>query len=63
MNERVSVPQCQSVLGCEQKAPIMSWLVLAGIREWTGAQGSDVGNIDIECKRGQEHAGSVNYMR
>jgi len=36
---------------------------VAGSRDRTGAQGSDVGNVDIEWNRGQEHAGSENSMR
>ena len=48
VNERFSMPRSQSALGCEQKAPVVSCLVMAGRFERTGAQGSGVENIDVE---------------
>ena len=61
VNERFSVPRSQSVPGCELEAPVVSCLVLAENLAWSGARGSDVGNIVFE--RGQEHVGSIKSVR
>jgi len=63
VNERFSMARPQSAPGCKLEAPVVSCLVIAGIQEQTGTQGSDVGNLILKIDRGQEHAGSVNSVR
>jgi len=50
VNERFPVPRPQSAPGCELEAPVVSCLLIAGSREETGTQGSDVGNLILNFK-------------